>query len=410
MIANSFYKKGTCNALIFAMVLYLTLWCISPPLFVNPLARIVALVCAVSILFLCVIYPCVKGRWFVLFNVVFLSVYKLIENYNQNFFSFITNNIQIFVMLLFSLIGVCFLNNKLCQKKYEKIFYISLLVYPVWMLLTLLAYGYNPYISRMLSGNGMAKSYDYFSRGIGGYGLVYSVVFLIPLLIFALKKSSSLSVAKKLLLLMNLLLGILLVFHAGFSIALLAMFLGIFLIVTVKKKSLTNLFVLIFILSFMALCWFVFQNQIVTCLTNLFQNTLYKNKVQSILVFLTTGEIAGSLHNRVVLYQTSWQLFLQNPLFGCNNELATGGHSTILDTFAAYGLLGGVPFLTVIFYLPIKMMQDKRFFGVSLTVFILLLFVGLTDTYAAAIAPIVYVLYPIATRIFCCNPMLKSRD
>jgi len=392
-IANQKQNNGWLKALL---LLFLSLWCISPPLFINGAARIAALMCAIVFLFLALLSSRSKDRWKIILCVLIYSLYKIVANLNADFNDFILANIQIFIIILFSLIGVCFLWAGNGRRVYEKIFWAVLLIYPVWMLLTLREYMVTPNISRMLSGNGMADAYAYSNMGIGGYGMIYSVVFLIPLIVYALKNGRIFTRPQKVLLLLNLLLSILLVLRSGYALALIAATIGILSILIIRKRSIATVAMLVFGFLIVILAYMTFQDRINAFLIKISQSTLYEGKVNDIIYLLVTGDSVGTVQSRVLRYSWSMQIFLQSPFFGCANEAVIGGHSTILDTFAAYGLAGGLPLLFIIIHLPVQYMRDEpRFFGISITMLMLLILVGVTDNYAAAMAPVVYLMYPI---------------
>lgn len=390
------YKKQSAGRIVAWLMLFLSLWCISPPLFVNGPARIAALLCAVVFLFLALFNNHANDKRIALLCVLVFSFYKISVNLNADFGDFVRNNIQTLIIILFALISVCYLETGSDIRIYEKIFWVVLLIYPVWILLTLREYMTTPNISRMLSGNGMANADTYSGLGVGGYGMIYSVVFLIPLIVYALKNGRFFSRPQKALLVLNLLLSILLVLRAGYTLALIAAIVGIMSILIIRKRSVITIGVPVFIFLTVILAYFCFEDKINSFLINISQSTLYERKVNDIIYLLVTGDSVGTVQSRTIRYNWSTQLFLQNPLFGCLNENTAGGHSTILDTFAVYGLVGGLPLLFMIFHLPIRYMRDEpRFFGISLTMLLLLVLVGTTDNYAAAMAPVVYQMYPI---------------
>lgn len=390
------FKKQSIGRFTALLMLFLSLWCISPPLFVNGTARIAALMCAMVFLLLALFSSHAKDRRMILLCILIFSFYKIAVNLNADFSNFVRNNIQVFIIILFILISACFFEAGSDIRIYEKIFWVVLLIYPVWMLLTLREYMVTPNISRMLSGNGMVDADTYSSIGVGGYGMIYSVVFLIPLIVYALKNGRLFSRPQKALLVLNLLLSIILVLRAGYTLALIATIVGILSILIIRKRSVITISVLVFGFLTIILAYFTFQDRINAFLINISQSTLYEKKVNDIIYLLVTGDSVGTVQSRTIRYNWSIQIFLQNPLFGCLSENATGGHSTIIDTFAAYGLLGGVPMLFAIFHLPVRYMRDEpRFFGISITILLLLVLVGMTDNYAAAMAPVVYMMYPI---------------
>ena len=123
---------------------------------------------------------------------------------------------------------------------------------------------------------------------------------------------------------------------------------------------------------------------------------MYEQKIKDIINSFTEANAQGTLESRTILYQYSWETFLKNPFVGSafSEKLMFGGHSFFLDTFAKFGLIGGIPFLYLLLYYPIRCIKENKAFSLSLSILILILFVGGVNNLTAAFAPIVYVLYP----------------
>ena len=60
-------------------------------------------------------------------------------------------------------------------------------------------------------------------------------------------------------------------------------------------------------------------------------------------------DVQGDAYTRSNLYMDSWGTFLDNILLGCNDiNLSIGGHSAILDHLATTGLIGSIPWRSII--------------------------------------------------------------
>lgn len=378
------------------MLLFLALWCISPPLFINGLCRITAFFFAFLLLLMIFAGTRALSQWGLLLGVGIYLGMRIVANQGGDFQSFILNNIQTLILLLFSLLYLYFLQRDSIGVKHEYIFWAVLLIYPVWMLLTLHAYVANPYISRMLAGNGAADAYQYSSQGVGGYGTIYSVVLYVPLLVFALRNRRLFSRAQNLLLLVNLALSVLMVLRAGYTLALIALFAGIVSMIVIRRKSIGTAAALSLSFVLLLFLYLFFQDSINGFLTHLSQDTLYQNKVRDITRLLVTGDSVGSVQSRTLRYSYSLQIFSQHPLAGSLNYATTGGHSAILDLLASCGLIGCIPFLTAVLGPALHYLRDEpRFFGISVTMLLVMVLIGATDNYAAAMAPVFFMLYPI---------------
>lgn len=88
------------------------------------------------------------------------------------------------------------------------------------------------------------------------------------------------------------------------------------------------------------------------------------------------------------MYTTSISSFLDAPLFGKGTGilfLTYGNHSTILDAFAKYGLIGGIAFI-VFYYNPMKNIllqfgdNNQKGYKMFLTLILILALINVADT------------------------------
>lgn len=132
------------------------------------------------------------------------------------------------------------------------------------------------------------------------------------------------------------------------------------------------------------------QNKVRLTILSLLMLPLLINEFQlfavDILDFLSGSE--GSIHNHILelresiekeqsvadlearqnFYQTSLDQFFSNPFWGSNED--PGNHSIILDNLAAYGLLGFIPLIAMIYYESKRIMRylpsySHVYFGIS---------------------------------------------
>lgn len=206
-------------------------------------------------------------------------------------------------------------------------------------------------------------------KNIGGYNLVYSVVLLYPLLIFAYKQkkigivwASGLSVGIFVMLLM-----------AEYTTALL-----LFLLTTTLffvKRNLRGRDVVILISIAFMLC-IVFSDSVSEFLFWLGEQ-LDSDTFTPRLYALAGGRtgLENAEDNRLELYTMSFNTFLRHPLLGTflNGGFGSGGHSFILDTLAQFGLVGAMVMyfmykrIYAIFYRPLK---NEKGYGYVLWTFV----------------------------------------
>lgn len=367
---------------------FVALWCISPPLFISSFARIIVLFSMIIALRIRYVY---HPTYF--FILVFFVVYTLTIGIAKQGIGYVLTNIQTYIILAISYIAVNeYKKNK--DKRYNFIKIVKLIewVYPVWMLITLKAYSSIPNISRILANNNNENVAKWSRQGIGGYGMIYSLVFYNIILLYLLinkKRNNILTVLNYILSLMTIIL-------AGYSIALIAIMIGSSLIIIIRKKNFQNIILALGIFIIIYIIFIVFREEIFSSLLNLTQGTMYEQKAIDIISSFYGDGAQGTLESRTVLYEYSWKVFLNQPLIGTalSRNFMFGGHSFFLDMFAKFGILGGIPFLYLILYFPIKCIQKNKEFSLSLAIVILIIFIGGLNNLSAAFAPIVYLFYP----------------
>lgn len=206
--------------------------------------------------------------------------------------------------------------------------------------LSLIQLGKNPEISRLLAGNQLQGEKEYYYKlGVGGYGFVFSVAFLsygaIRWTIFSKTTFS------RIFLLFFLALSYYFVIVASYTLAiLLAISLacwGLLFRFGPSSKAVIVCFLLV-VLIVLGKPILEFFAHIATSLNLEWVARRFTQLLTSL------QEDSFSSLRRVELYTMSLRSFLSNPLFG---GASWGGHSSILDAFAKYGL-GGICFLWIL--------------------------------------------------------------
>lgn len=183
---------------------------------------------------------------------------------------------------------------------------------------------------------------SYSIRNIGGYGFIYSLVLLIPLLIGAWRNDS----IKKIYIVLALILALACIFRSQYTtalgltiVALLTVFLG-------KRFSPLKLCVLV-VCEIVALIALInLLPAFVGLISNLGPEASFMAyRLSDSLSTISTDGIFGL--DRVQRAEMSWSIFVENPLSG--NLFSTmpselGAHSALLDLLASMGLLV-IPFI-----------------------------------------------------------------
>ncbi|WP_214709001.1 MULTISPECIES: hypothetical protein [unclassified Exiguobacterium] len=243
----------------------------------------------------------------------------------------------------------------------EKIIKWTLPFIAITTIITLYNLFENPWISRSLKSNG-DYSADLRIQGIGGYELVYFLVFLNIIAFFLLYNRVNLNLKFNKLLVpwVFYLLSLITILYANYFTALIMMTVGTLLIIITKERNLAsmmlfNMFVLIFLFK---------SKEIFIYVTNIIISYLESGRTVERMMILQAdiignGSNAGLLEGRYDTLNSSWYAFLENPLYGTiTNEIMIsngfltgfGQHSQILDTLALYGIVVGGTLIYIVSY------------------------------------------------------------
>ena len=244
-----------------------------------------------------------------------------------------------------------------------------------------------PGASRLLASSGLNDYYVadrefYRTINIGGYGFVFSLVFLsMPILLFWRKK-------KNVVLLIFLALLVSTVFVASY-------FIGIILMVAmivfgfINPKHIWQFFILI---CLCILAVFAFSNIILEWLVE-FGGNINSDILIQRATELLTGEYFNGLgddNNRIQIYINAIINWSKRPLFGALqghvDNLRRSGHSALLGYLETYGLFSIIYY--VFYYNTYKNIKSsfgnsslKNFFLIYYICFILFIFIDVFDTF-----------------------------
>jgi hypothetical protein len=370
---------------------------------VNDIARILVLLCIVAVL-VGEIFQSKLSIGYLLVLICYMGLTCLIGLTEQGI-NFIFNNIQLYILLFMAfLFSNHSDNSKLGTDKYrlDIIFTITLCIYPVWIINSLLSYASNLYLARALAGSNMVDEYYWSLKGVGGYGMIYSLVFYsLVLLYLLLTYKKNLKGIRLLLVIFNYLISVVTVINAGYSIALLALILGTMTLLLIRNNNVFNIIKIICITLAIVLVVDLFLDQILQYLVNITQSTLYETKVADIIYSFQSDNTSGTLNNRWIFYQGSLDNFKEHLLFGTSihGYLDYGGHSFLLDILSMFGLFGGLSVCYLLFNFNIKCIKGNKAFSLSITLLITLLFICLTNKLVAAMGPVLYVIYPFIVNL-----------
>jgi O-antigen ligase len=130
--------------------------------------------------------------------------------------------------------------------------------------------------------------------------------------------------------------------------------------------------------------------------------TKYERKIQDVLYSLERDTVQGTLEDRWERYSRSANTFAERPLLGSLKKLDSGigKHSSILDTYARFGIVLGSIWAYLLFFLPVayaKRLQNN--FGAAFAFVIALGFIFIFNNSFATSGVMIFLLYPCAMNI-----------
>ncbi|MGB7594383.1 MAG: hypothetical protein WBL80_02310 [Erysipelotrichaceae bacterium] len=248
----------------------------------------------------------------------------------------------------------------------QKFTLLGLVLMPIFNIISILFVLNLPYVVRNVF-NETSSYYQYLKFGVVGYDYVFSLVIIIPIIVYALRNEENFNAKVRQILWLNLITGGLLILLSGYTLAIVILSIGcglIYILRTFNKKHIRRY---LLICTGLALSFPL----VVFILNIVLAKTAYASKIEILVNFLRYGVISGGiLDARLLAYGKSLATILKFPLTGLiyhakiilastSGELIlVGQHSAVLDSAAVFGL----PLLALLLYMifhPIKTMYDK---------------------------------------------------
>ena len=228
----SFLKNNLFFLIIFS-------WIIIPFFAYNFLTRILA----VFSLIILTIKHFKKGN----INVFFLTLIFIIVTYTVNYFAsdsdFKFRHLQLYIFLILAYFCTIVVNLSIEKKK--NIILIILVLNLIALVGTYFGLMIDGHASQALSKSS-EEAIVLTEAGVGGYGTIYSNVLLFPVLLYL--KTKIISSKLKLIIWLNIVIGIVVILNANYLIAILLTFFKFFAFITSKIKGVkkVSLFVFVF--------------------------------------------------------------------------------------------------------------------------------------------------------------------
>jgi hypothetical protein len=379
------------------LMLYLLVWSISPPLEIDWIYRIIAIICA--------------GLWFALAGHRHLALLKI--HHRAIGFAVAVALIvlidtlqpaKIFRPIAIYMLVIAFIMNHFYQGHWQE---LSGFV-PI-MLLLLLFYNYQTVtalsldhtIARRIVRND-PMIYPYLRRGVGGYSLIYPQVCIFPALAIWIYTAWS---HKRLYFALGcawLLSYVMFCLQAGYSTVIFVSVLGMIIFFFHKRQSLTAAVIVslgVFLASLLAI---YYLDGLREFLLKVFEGTAVSRKIYDLTQIESDqlGLLQGSssLEVRIVRYMGSIKTMLRFPIIGSLWFGGAGGHSALLDTFAVYGLWGGLLYAKMLLKVPVFMKehyQHPLIQSLAKATFITIFFVALLNSNTYSFMFFLLILLPL---------------
>lgn len=186
--------------------------------------------------------------------------------------------------------------------------------------------------------------------GLPGYSLMHAYTLFLPTLCFMVRSSSG---KMKILSILGLIVSCFIVYSTYVTTSLVIM-IFVLIISFVYKDNVSSLFYVVIIGIIVYVLYRAgFFISMIDWIMPWFEGTSVEPKLLDFKLSMMIGETTGaSITGRQDLHGISWDSFFQNPLIGSSR---VGGHSSLIDRFGGMGIVGGVPFLMIIFSFVFRM-------------------------------------------------------
>ena len=339
-----------------AMILYLVVWSISPPLSVDNIFRILALGCAVMWFVLELIRGTPLKRIHVMALIFMILVVLVCVIEFQAQFSRIIKQIHYYMAVMAFIMAYSY---KSRWNELRFLIPVFLLLFAFFDFMTYRELLISPNLARMIA-KADENIYPYLRRGVGGYELIYSQVLLFPaVLTWTVNsfKKNRLLFATGAFWIFNF---ALLILHASYSIAFVTVLSCLIIMFFYNRQSVVPAFIITLIIILLLILIIGYVDPIRTSLLSVLGNSRFSYKINDIYDSIHGLGTAESIASRIRAYTRSLDAIFDYPFIG-GLWFGTegGGHSAILDTFAKYGIFGGTVFATIIFYVPLNLKRNS---------------------------------------------------
>ena len=386
------------------LVLYVIVWTIAPPLQLDMVFRIAALGAVVLWFILNIPYDVHFEKIHILSIVFVLLVVLVTLIETKGNFGDVLKPINMYLLVIAFLMAYSYKDR---WNELSDLIPIVLLLLIYFNYQTYVTVVDDPAIARLIVRND-PSIYSYMRSGVGGYGLLYSQVCILPVIIVWIMGALRKSRIKFAIGVVWLITFTLYLLNSGYTIALVVSVVGLIILFLYRRSSIVMAIVVTSIII-VAMVWLIGYNDgFRNALLEFFDGTTVAKKINDIYLSITTTEAADSILVRIEAYMHSITAILNFPIIGGLWMGSGGGHSAILDTIAKYGIFGGYIYCKIIFDFSMTIKKNPmtgKDVRLANSIFISFLLVLLLDS-----MPYNFVMMLIFMVPMCYNDILKWRN
>lgn len=389
-------KKGISYGIIQSVaVAYLTIWSISPPLEVDLIYRLLAVVAAVVW----------AGVWLIRENPIVLNKDQLLSIFflftvvgvtfiDNGDFNGILRQIAFFILV------ICTIMNSYYKDHWDELRWlvpVVLVLFIVYNFKTIQALIDDPTIARRLV-RADESIYVYLRQGIGGYSLVYPQVCVSSAFLAWTLKAFKHNKIYFVIGLIWLITYVVLISKASYSIAMFTSIVGAILLLFYKGKSGVSAFIIAIVIFSTVMLSILYIEDFRNNLLETFDGTAVAKKINDLVATSESGEAEGSIGSRMTRYVASLRTIATYPIIGALWRGSGGGHSAFLDTVAKYGIWGGWFFIKSVYSVPQyykKKYDNHKIRSMSNAVLVSLLMVSILDSISYSFYCLILLILPL---------------
>ncbi len=327
------------------MATYVICWSFVPPMQVGTLYRLLAVMCMFGWYISAIT---TRISFFNSYYTIF-SFVSIIGNVFLRYLVFnsvsaaITGSLQWIIILSVGFMIQYYI--KVNPAYLDRLFWILLLIIPIFCITTIQACAINPYASRIANSEWLAERFEE-NKNVGLYGFVYMCVFCLPCMIYLLKTVKSITGKKKVLLATNAILIIAMIAVAGYSLAIVCASISCMIVLLIDNKQPIRTIVLFVVMIGCLLYYKEILTWLLDVLLDLTKgNIVFQEKLSEFQLYLSYGAKTGDLADRLNNYLWSVKDIIRYPVFGAYfwGSNVGGGHSFLLDSIGKLGwFIGGL--------------------------------------------------------------------